>query len=152
MLFHRVCTLVSSDRGRVTFGQFFFSLNITPLKLKDNKFVGIVVFIVFKSCSFIKIYTFIFCNCSCAYFNCLIFCRDEDWCVEGNTNTLSFPSYYIDENVSCFVFLWTFTNALFGIRSIFVRRGQYWMSFCFILFSLIYLFMYRQKTFCLPSE
>lgn len=28
--------------------------------------------------------------------------RDEDWCVEGKSNTLSFPSYYIDENaVSC---------------------------------------------------
>lgn len=25
--------------------------------------------------------------------------RDEDWCVEGKNNTLSFPSYYIDENL-----------------------------------------------------
>lgn len=28
--------------------------------------------------------------------------RDEDWLIEGKTNTLSFPSYYIDENaVAC---------------------------------------------------
>ncbi|GAB4857577.1 hypothetical protein Ancab_015486 [Ancistrocladus abbreviatus] len=28
--------------------------------------------------------------------------RDDDWCVEGRNNTLSFPSYYIDENaVTC---------------------------------------------------
>ncbi|XP_015571149.2 uncharacterized protein At4g10930 isoform X2 [Ricinus communis] len=26
------------------------------------------------------------------------FSRDDDWCVEGKNNTLSFPSYYIDEN------------------------------------------------------
>ncbi|KAF8379716.1 hypothetical protein HHK36_029161 [Tetracentron sinense] len=25
--------------------------------------------------------------------------RDDDWCVQGKNNTLSFPSYYIDENV-----------------------------------------------------
>ncbi|KAF3448723.1 hypothetical protein FNV43_RR09436 [Rhamnella rubrinervis] len=24
--------------------------------------------------------------------------RDDDWCIEGKNNTLSFPSYYIDEN------------------------------------------------------
>ncbi|XP_058203596.1 uncharacterized protein At4g10930 isoform X3 [Rhododendron vialii] len=24
--------------------------------------------------------------------------REDDWCIEGKTNTLSFPSYYIDEN------------------------------------------------------
>ncbi|PIA34785.1 hypothetical protein AQUCO_03700214v1 [Aquilegia coerulea] len=24
--------------------------------------------------------------------------RDEDWCIQGTNNTLSFPSYYIDEN------------------------------------------------------
>ncbi|KAL3499212.1 hypothetical protein ACH5RR_038305 [Cinchona calisaya] len=24
--------------------------------------------------------------------------RDDDWCIEGENNTLSFPSYYIDEN------------------------------------------------------
>ncbi|CAH1451567.1 unnamed protein product [Lactuca virosa] len=30
------------------------------------------------------------------------YARDDDWSVEGNNNTLSFPSYYIDENaVSC---------------------------------------------------
>ncbi|EEF51370.1 hypothetical protein RCOM_1692360 [Ricinus communis] len=28
------------------------------------------------------------------------FSRDDDWCVEGKNNTLSFPSYYIDENES----------------------------------------------------
>ncbi|XP_042480924.1 uncharacterized protein At4g10930 isoform X2 [Macadamia integrifolia] len=26
------------------------------------------------------------------------FPRDDDWCIQGNCNTLSFPSYYIDEN------------------------------------------------------
>ncbi|PSS11298.1 Zinc finger, RING-type, conserved site protein [Actinidia chinensis var. chinensis] len=26
------------------------------------------------------------------------FSREDDWCIEGKTNTLSFPSYYIDEN------------------------------------------------------
>ncbi|TQD71360.1 hypothetical protein C1H46_043104 [Malus baccata] len=27
---------------------------------------------------------------------------DDDWCIEGTNNTLSFPSYYIDENaVTC---------------------------------------------------
>ncbi|GAB4834912.1 hypothetical protein Ancab_033179 [Ancistrocladus abbreviatus] len=28
--------------------------------------------------------------------------RDDDWCIEGRNNTLSFPSYYIDKNaVTC---------------------------------------------------
>lgn len=30
----------------------------------------------------------------------LFCCRDDDWFIEGKTNTVSFPSYYIDENVS----------------------------------------------------
>lgn len=34
-------------------------------------------------------------------------CRADDWCIEGKNNTLSFPSYYIDENVSNFI-AWKF--------------------------------------------
>lgn len=30
---------------------------------------------------------------------CYLCCRDDDWSIEGKNNTLSFPSYYIDENV-----------------------------------------------------
>lgn len=40
-------------------------------------------------------------------YTCLLcqMCRDDDWCIEGKNNTLSFPSYYIDENVSTLQFL-----------------------------------------------
>ncbi|KAH7550082.1 hypothetical protein JRO89_XS13G0132300 [Xanthoceras sorbifolium] len=31
--------------------------------------------------------------------------RDDDWCIEGKGNTLSFPSYYIDENVIILILL-----------------------------------------------
>ena len=35
-------------------------------------------------------------NC---HFLSLHICRDDEWCIEEKNNTLSFPSYYIDENV-----------------------------------------------------
>lgn len=31
------------------------------------------------------------------------FSREDDWSIEGKSNTLSFPSYYIDENLSAWM-------------------------------------------------
>lgn len=39
-----------------------------------------------------------------------LYTRDDDWSIEGKTNTLSFPSYYIDENLSA----WMEMAAKFG--------------------------------------